>query len=230
MTILTKTSAEHAVYVALKQALYARRLAPGTTLTERSVCNAYGVGHTPVRAAFRRLAQEGFVELIPNRGASVVTGSRKVMLQYYEARTCVLMFAVRKSIDRYGEDEFQKMEELTQRENEEFANLDFSKYLDRIDEFFLVLLQKPENPLLNEMYTLVNNRIRILLVLYDNFYMPLRDRVLSVKAHREIIMALREKQADMVESLLTQHYIEVVDNLSFEGTASASIDRLGFTI
>src|SRR5262245_56127843 len=47
-------------------------LAGGSRLSERLLCARFGVSRTPLREAFKVLAAEGLVELLPNRGARVV--------------------------------------------------------------------------------------------------------------------------------------------------------------
>ncbi|GLQ57655.1 hypothetical protein GCM10010862_49140 [Devosia nitrariae] len=46
-------------------------LPPGERLREVRICNQLGVSRTPVREAFRTLAAEGMVELLPNRSVVV---------------------------------------------------------------------------------------------------------------------------------------------------------------
>ena len=46
-------------------------LAPGSRLNERMLTAQLGVSRTPLREAFKVLATEGLVELLPNRGAIV---------------------------------------------------------------------------------------------------------------------------------------------------------------
>ncbi len=46
-------------------------LAPGSRLNERLLTAQLGVSRTPLREAFKVLATEGLVELLPNRGAIV---------------------------------------------------------------------------------------------------------------------------------------------------------------
>jgi DNA-binding GntR family transcriptional regulator len=50
---------QHQVYLQLRQALMAGRFRPGQTLTLRSVAEALGVSHMPVRGALQRLEAEG---------------------------------------------------------------------------------------------------------------------------------------------------------------------------
>lgn len=47
------------------------RIEPGTWIRERQVSERFDCSHGPVREAFRHLAREGFVDLVPWRGARV---------------------------------------------------------------------------------------------------------------------------------------------------------------
>lgn len=47
------------------------RIEPGMWIKEREVSERFDCSHGPVREAFRHLAREGFVELVPWRGARV---------------------------------------------------------------------------------------------------------------------------------------------------------------
>jgi DNA-binding GntR family transcriptional regulator len=48
-------------------------LEPGARLGEVELAERFGVSRTPVREALSRLAAEGLVEIVPNRGARVTT-------------------------------------------------------------------------------------------------------------------------------------------------------------
>jgi DNA-binding GntR family transcriptional regulator len=53
----------------LREMLVENRIAPGAKLNERELCEQLQVSRTPLREAIKRLAAEGLVELLPNRGA-----------------------------------------------------------------------------------------------------------------------------------------------------------------
>lgn len=55
----------------LKEQILEGRLAPGQRLISKDLADELGVSRGPLREAFRRLAADRLVELIPNRGAVV---------------------------------------------------------------------------------------------------------------------------------------------------------------
>ncbi|MEJ0024692.1 MAG: GntR family transcriptional regulator [Rhizomicrobium sp.] len=60
------------VYLQLREAIMAGRFRPGQTLTLRSVSEALGVSHMPVRGALQRLEAEGAIGSPANRRTLVV--------------------------------------------------------------------------------------------------------------------------------------------------------------
>ncbi|WP_296038640.1 GntR family transcriptional regulator [uncultured Agrobacterium sp.] len=73
-------SASDQVHAALRQAIIEVRLAPGSPISENSICRQLSVSRTPVRAALQRLSEEGLVDVYPQVG-SFVAPIRLVGLQ-----------------------------------------------------------------------------------------------------------------------------------------------------
>ena len=61
--------ASSAVYAAIRTALLSGQIPPGQKLQEPAIARALGVSRERVRRALHRLAHEGWVKLVPNRGA-----------------------------------------------------------------------------------------------------------------------------------------------------------------
>jgi DNA-binding GntR family transcriptional regulator len=55
----------------LRDDILARRMAPGARLVEADLTQRFSVSRGPIREALRRLAAEGLIEHVPNRGALV---------------------------------------------------------------------------------------------------------------------------------------------------------------
>ena len=59
------------IYAELLAQIVSMRLEPGAALSESRIAENYGVSRTPVREAFKRLAEDGFLEVIPQVGTFV---------------------------------------------------------------------------------------------------------------------------------------------------------------
>jgi DNA-binding GntR family transcriptional regulator len=67
----------------LRNAIVRAELEPGAALSEAEIAGRYGVSRQPVREAFIRLAQEGLVEIRPQRGTYV---KKIVAAEVFDAR------------------------------------------------------------------------------------------------------------------------------------------------
>ncbi len=64
-------STRDAVYRVLKNQILQLEIPPGTSLSEKEISLKFNVSRTPVRESFARLAQEGLLEIYPQRGTVV---------------------------------------------------------------------------------------------------------------------------------------------------------------
>src|ERR1700737_2385537 len=63
------------IYGRIQKAVLEHRLAPGTKLIEERLAEVSGVSRTKIREVLNKLAHEGLVELVPNRGAFIASPS-----------------------------------------------------------------------------------------------------------------------------------------------------------
>jgi DNA-binding GntR family transcriptional regulator len=59
------------IYANLRERIVSVSLEPGAALSEARIAEAFGVSRTPVREAFQRLAEDGFLDVIPQVGTFV---------------------------------------------------------------------------------------------------------------------------------------------------------------
>jgi DNA-binding GntR family transcriptional regulator len=83
------------IYDALRAAIFAGELPPGSPLSRRKVAERFGVSPLPVAAALQRLEAEGFVESRPRAGTRVRIPSSSEILGNYVLREALETQAAR---------------------------------------------------------------------------------------------------------------------------------------
>ncbi|MGW3291203.1 GntR family transcriptional regulator [Streptomyces sp. NPDC001002] len=74
---------------ALRTALVAGDLIPGEVYSAPALGDRFGVSATPVREAMQQLAQEGAVEVVPNRGFRVIERGARELAELAEIRALI---------------------------------------------------------------------------------------------------------------------------------------------
>ena len=89
-------AADAAVYGAIRRAMHAGRLAPGTKLQEPALARVLKVSRERVRKALHRLVHEGWLTAVPNRGTFVPSLSLEEMREIYDVRSMLEAAIVRR--------------------------------------------------------------------------------------------------------------------------------------
>jgi GntR family transcriptional regulator, rspAB operon transcriptional repressor len=87
-------------------------LPPGTKLSEVEVAKQLGVSRQPVRDAFYRLSQLGFVLIRPQRATVVTHISEKEVMQARFIRTALEMETVRAAAERVTDAQLDRLDAL----------------------------------------------------------------------------------------------------------------------
>ena len=102
-------SLEEYVYLKLEEEILGGVHKHGASLTEMSISARLGVSRTPVRSALHRLAEEGLVEISPNRGAMVVGVTVQDLVDTYRIRTRLEGLASAMAAEKATEEERQEL-------------------------------------------------------------------------------------------------------------------------
>lgn len=199
MGLERKLSAENLAYERIKEALCQRKFGPGTQLLEQSLSAALKMSRTPVRQALRRLASEGYVEIVPNRGAFVAQPSIEDIRELYDVRIELEIFAVRLGIGSFTEEDFRLLEDIIEQEQQAFTTRDFSSYMEANTLFHMTIVEKADNHYLNDIFRNIYQHMDTFLTLYDNFYVQLGQDIRSIDAHQKMLDAIRKKDITSFE-------------------------------
>jgi DNA-binding GntR family transcriptional regulator len=99
------------VYAVMRERILEGELARGARLRQEALAEELGVSRTPLREALRRLAAEGLVEFLPNRGVQVTDLSPEAVRAAYEARLALEPGAARLAATRRPPAELAAMHE-----------------------------------------------------------------------------------------------------------------------
>jgi GntR family carbon starvation induced transcriptional regulator len=89
----------------LRDAILTGALGPGDKVPVASLCEEWNVSRTPMREALQRLASEGFVDAMPQRGARVAELSLAEAQEIYELRLLLEPIALRRSLERFEDED-----------------------------------------------------------------------------------------------------------------------------
>ena len=79
-------SLEEMVYSRLEEEILTGELPRGKSLGEIALAKRLGVSRTPIRGALHRLWEEGLVEILPNKGATVLGINTNDLVDIYKLR------------------------------------------------------------------------------------------------------------------------------------------------
>jgi DNA-binding GntR family transcriptional regulator len=96
-------SASDRVLAHIRSGIANCRFAPGQRLIEADLTAALGVSRGPVREAFRRLAAEGLIEIVPHRGALVRRLTFEETIELFQIRTELEALAARLAAERIAD-------------------------------------------------------------------------------------------------------------------------------
>ncbi len=83
----------------LREAILSGDLQPGERINATDLAERWSVSVTPLREAIQRLAGDGLVEVLPQRGARVTAPSAAEVTQIYELRLLLEPLALRQSLE-----------------------------------------------------------------------------------------------------------------------------------
>jgi DNA-binding GntR family transcriptional regulator len=200
------------VFESLREAIISGVLKPGERLMEIQLAEEMGVSRTPIREAIRKLELEGFVVMIPRKGAYVAGISLKDIADVFEIRAALEALAASLAAERITEEELEQMERLLVRKAELTEANDLDSIVEVDTDFHAILFKASRNEKLGQI--LNNLREQIQRFRAVSLAMPGRMKE-ALEEHRKIVEALSERNVALVASLAAEH-IENAENVMLE--------------
>jgi DNA-binding GntR family transcriptional regulator len=132
-------------------------LAPGSVLAEKTLMAELGIGRTPIREALQRLAMEGLVSHLPNRGMFVADIGATSVQHIYEFRALIDGHMARLAASRVGADEIAELASIQAGLVQATEDDDIDRYVALDRRFYEVLAHAAQNIYIQEVVPRIFN-------------------------------------------------------------------------
>jgi len=188
------------------------RLVSGQRLIEADLTREFGISRSLLREAFRQLAAEGAIELVPNRGAVVRRLSRNEALELFEIRTELEGMAARRAAGRMHDPAVRhSFETATQCLFSEAQTSGAQEYIAENEAFHRAIFIAAGNDTLSDLA----RKMRLPLIM-SQLSGALTAGILatSLEEHRSITLAILSGNAAQAEAATREHLVRATQFVS----------------
>ncbi|MCX5203587.1 GntR family transcriptional regulator [Streptomyces sp. NBC_00237] len=187
---------------ALRAALIAGELRPGSVYSAPGLAADFGVSATPVREAMLDLAREGLVEPVRNKGFRITEVSERDLDQYTEIRALIEVPVVGRITRTATREELEALRPVALEIVASARKHDLIGYLEADRRFHLTLLGLAGNERLVETVGDLRKRSR----LYGLTRLDERNELLpSAEEHLELLDLMLTGDAEAAEACMERH-------------------------
>lgn len=187
------------VYNILMDSIVSGSLEAGTELREQHVAKKLGVSATPVREAFKRLASDGLIEIIPYRGAVVKTLDPQEIREAYACREVLEHLVVKEALEKITPNDIQALYQILDGFCRAKGVEDISRASQAFDDY---LYQLTGNRTLQNLLAVLKGVIS-----RDRKYSagsPERQKAIY-QEHRTIVEALERRDLEGAQQAISRH-------------------------
>lgn len=190
------------VFESLREAIIQGRLKPGERLMEIQLAEEMGVSRTPVREAIRKLELEGFVVMVPRKGAYVAGISVKDIVDVFEIRAALEALAAGLAAERITPDELEELERSLVVISEVSSTDDINAIVETDTNFHELIYKASRNERLSQIVTHLKEQIQRFRT--TSLSQPGRSKN-ALEEHRKIVEAISDRNVELAQHLAREH-------------------------
>ena len=203
---------------AIRNAIKNGILQPRERLMEIQMAEELGVSRTPIREALRKLELEGFIVMVPRKGAYVADLSFKDIADVFEIRIALEVLAAGLAAERITEEELEDMERLLVEKRDAISQNNIDKLVEVDTKFHELIYQASRNERLSSIISNLREQIQRFRLTSLSF--PGRMRK-SLDEHKKIVEAIQSRDIQRARNSAQEHIENaehvLIDSLKKEG-------------
>ena len=188
----------------IKTAIIKGKFKPGEKISEGELAESMGISRTPLREAFRKLENEGFIEIIPRKGAVVTQIDPTEAHDLYLIKSTLEGLAARLAVGRIKEKDIERLERINADLKELIAENELESFYRTHSRFHEAFVKVSGNNRLIQMISNLNDhfqRFGIVSLTLPGQYEE------AIKQHEEIIDAFRRGDKRVVEEKVRKNVL-----------------------
>jgi DNA-binding GntR family transcriptional regulator len=185
----------------LRELIITGDLKPGEQLRQRDLAERFGVSVTPVREALRWLESEGLVNYDAHKGSTVVQAEAGATKEKYQIRAVLEGLAAFLAAPKISDDDIRELESYNERLAE--ADLGPGEVNDLNRTLHFRIYEMAGSPLLLAL-------MRLLWQSFPQGPQVARPRDESVAEHKQLIEALKSRDAARAQAITQQHILGAI--------------------
>ena len=197
----------------LRDAIITGEIAQGSKLSETKLAKELDVSRGPLREALRNLEGMKLIHHIPQLGARVVSLSREVIIQIYEAREALESKAAALAAKNMTSPEIDELHRIIDAQGKHMrdssgaflpaeSDYDFHERLIRGSKNKII-----ERALIYELYDLIK------MFRYQNDFAH-HSSTNALIEHRQVVYAIEQRDPELAETVVRRHIVHARKNIN----------------
>jgi DNA-binding GntR family transcriptional regulator len=187
-----------------------QRIGPGTRLSEKSLCERFGVSRMYVRRALLTLSNQGVVELQANKGARIRKPTLKQSITLFKTRRIIESIIIKDVVLQRSEVNIAELNAHMALEEQAFINNDRNELIRLSGQFHLLIASFQTNHLLTGfMKTLVTESSLI-----TGMYGQHSFSNCPPSEHRHLVNAIKNQDQSLALQLMIAHLEHIEADLA----------------
>ncbi|HEX9874244.1 MAG TPA: GntR family transcriptional regulator [Deferrimonas sp.] len=183
----------------IREAILKGSLKPGEKVAEPELAERFGISRTPIREAFRQLESEGYLTVIPRKGAVVTSLSERDVEEFYAIKSILEGYAARIAAEQLTARDIERLEGINNRLEQLARDGDVKTFFRVHNEFHELFIRAAGNEKLFDLIShlmMKFNRPRM-----ASLALPGRMEI-SVQEHHKIIEAFKSHDGERADNLV----------------------------
>lgn len=190
------------IYAALREHIILLNIKPGEAMNIKEISEQLGVSRSPVRDAVMKLAKEGLVDIMPQKGTSVSRIDLHRVEEERFLREALECRILRPFLECYTPDDLVQMEHVVELQEMCLEKQMYARFLDYDEEFHGLLFRVADKSLCWELTQSMSGHYRRvrLMTLWDG---DIVDK--AIGQHKEMLACIRQGEYGVLKDLVENH-------------------------